>query len=210
MYSSSSQYVGFVMVCSLYISWLTDGSIQSYGVFVQLLYCKWSSTFNLWLVNLWLVNLYLKMAVYHYITSNINGSLSLHTCSGMVNNVIELVVRLSVQLLSLSIMAIDLGISWMYNMSSIRVCYTNEWIFSTPCVCDWNVINFDKRLFNFHFIISNISASAITSHHQRIEFIFHNSYVILQVVSCTVTFWTEFGDISAADAKVTHTVLHCS
>ena len=40
---------------------------------------------------------------------------------------------------------------------------------------------------------TSLLSGAIFQHHQRMEFKFHNSYVILELVSSTVIFWTEHG-----------------
>jgi hypothetical protein len=40
-------------------------------------------------------------------------------------------------------------------------------------------------------IVNFLSSVAIFQHHQHKEFIFHNSYVILELVPSTVIFWTE-------------------
>jgi len=38
---------------------------------------------------------------------------------------------------------------------------------------------------------TSLSSVAILQHHQRVEFTFHNSYFILELMHVTVIFWTE-------------------
>ena len=55
-----------------------------------------------------------------------------------------------------------------------------------------NILEIIWRMLCFTFPIVNFPLSvAIFQHHQRMEFTFHNSYVILELVPSTGIFWTE-------------------
>jgi hypothetical protein len=48
-----------------------------------------------------------------------------------------------------------------------------------------------SKLYNKRNDFTSLSSVAIFQHHQLMEFAFHNSYVILELVHSTVIFWTE-------------------
>jgi len=54
-----------------------------------------------------------------------------------------------------------------------------------------NIERLITKLYDKHDDFTLPIVNFIFQHHMHMEFTFHNSYVILELVSCTMIFWTK-------------------